>query len=581
MDKRIGNVYLIALTLCAISSAHLPASMSLVAKDMYGKHIQQAEVGMPFTVEVQVVDGPAYEPTLDIPQEVHVLDKSVSSSYRSINGKTSGSRTYTYRMRIDKEGSFIIGPAQIVTGQPSTMSSGLLKMQVTKDAVATAPLKKPFFLESLVHPSTMYVGQQVTFMVRFYYASDAVTLEQLEDPVFNDCYATKMKGPFSGAEKRDGIDYKYLEWRSIICPKKAGSLVIPALAGNIAVSGQNSRYSSTTDMFSLIESMFGGGRIERHYAQAVTIEVSPLPDHNGPVHGVGSFTSYTAKVNSKTGSVGEGIVLTLELIGTGNTQAMVHPELIVPEHINYYDSHAKEKFLSDIIKKKDFEYILQFLEPGDYTIPKQNFTFFDPHTKKYKTLTTAPVQLSITGVAQKLVETKEQDVQPAQQVEQSDDDQLAPIYKASWRAGMPRRFMPWMWYNSLLLGLIGMTLCVWVYRRWAAYRDKYATYYRHKYAFKTARKAIAALRVGDDAAVLYGLIKQLFADRLQVPEALVSSGLIEETLQKRGMSDEQQRNWQEFFDQITRAHFSSTTMVTFSLKQEAQAWLDRLQKVLP
>ncbi len=577
MDKRIGKFLALFLAVCSTS---INASLSLVAKDMYGQLRRKIALGTPFVIEVQVTDGPDEEPELGLPQEIHVIDRSISTSYRSVNGKTSGSRTYTYRARVDKEGSFIVGPARMRSD--TTLQSNTLTLQIEKNS-DEQPLKRPFFVELSVKPEKIYVGQEAIFYIRFYYATDNVALEQLEDPSFNDCYATKVKGPITGVQTKDSVDYKYLEWQATICPKKVGQLVIPALAANIAIKSNGNR--SSNDMFNLMNMFFGAGRTERHYSNALSCDVWPLPDHNQDVNGVGSFSSYTAKVNLKEASVGEGVVYTLELVGTGNTQAMIHPVLELPDQIKYYDSHAKEKLLSDVIKKKDFEYILQALAPGTYTIPVQKFTFFDPHARRYKTLTTAPVALVIHG--QSLPQKNEEHEHCPEEVaeeeiedELDDQERLSPLYKASWRAGMPRSIIPWMWYLVMLLLLVGIAALGKLYILYRSYRAKHQRYYTSKHAFVVARKELDRVLLKQDYTIMYTIFKKLYAHKLHVAPSLISQEYIDQVLQERHMSDDERAQWNRFFDEITQIHFGLAESADIKIKKEAQVWLNRLEKVL-
>lgn len=577
MDRKIGS-FAVVIALCAST---LQASVSVIVKDRYGKHLQEAALGIPFTAEVNVIDGPDTNPQVEFPAEFHVLNRSVSSSYRSINGKTSSSRTYFYTLRCDTPGSFSVGPVRVPVGINNTLVSNTVSLRVTQEA-KQQELQRPFFLDVMVRPEKLYVGQQALCTIRFYYATDGVRLEGLEDAVFPDCYTSKLEGPFSGVEKREGVDYKYLEWRTFLCPKKVGQLVIPAIAGHVAVSQNNAQQQhSLSEMLSLVDAMFGGsGRVERHYSNVLTLDIMPLPKHEGSVNGVGTFSSYTAKVNAKQGSVGEGIVYTLELVGSGNMQAMVHPVLELPENLKYYDSHAKENLLSDVIKKKDFEYILQAVEPGDYTIPQQTFTFFDPQVKRYRTLRSNSITFTITGSAPRQESSESHDVMQQEQPTPEDETPLAPVYKASWRAGMPRSYIPWFWYFLVLAVCLKIVAAHSLLRVFKRYRERHHTHYVAKNAFKKANQRLSLVEVGHNAAPLYTIIKRLFAERLGVPESMVSQDYIESTLRARGMSDEELDDWNLFFNHLTELHFTTVAPVTLSLQRQMDMWLKRFEKVL-
>ncbi len=576
MDKRIGKIaFFFAFWGCV---SH--ASVSLIVKDRYGKHLQEAALGIPFTVEIHVVDGPNTNPQVEFPSEFLVVNKSSSTSYRSINGKTSSSRTYSYTIRCDREGSFTVGPARVPVGINNTLLSNTVDVRVSHDNVQQE-LQRPFFFDLSVRPEKMYIGQQAHCTIRFYYAIDSVRLEGIEEPAFPDCYTTKLQGPFSGVEKKDGIDYKYLEWRTIVSPKKTGQLTVPAVTGHVAVAPTGAGQHSFADMLSLVDAMFGGaGRVERHYSNSLSLEVMPLPKHDDPVHGVGTFSSYTAKVNTKQGSVGEGVVYTLELVGVGNTQSMIHPILELPESMKYYDSHAKEVMLSDVIKKKDFEYILQAVEPGEYVIPQQTFTFFDPQLKRYKTLSSNSVTVIITGSVQKKESDQKDLLQEEEKPLSEDESHLAPVYKASWRAGMPCKYLSWVWYFLLLAGSVMIVIAHFMIKRVQRYRARNHAHYIARNAFKNAYQRLSLVEIGHNAAPLYGIVKRLFAERLGVSESTVSQEYIETVLRGRGMNDEEIHEWNTFFNYLAELHFTTVASVTRTLQGQMTTWLKRFEKVL-
>ena len=131
-----------------------------------------------------------------------------------------------------------------------------------------------------------------------------------------------------------------------------------------------------------------------------TIEVRALPDPAAGFSGaVGQF-KLTSKVVPEKAAVGEPVTWTLELSGTGNWPEIAGlPARDVSNDFQVVQPKAKrtpaEGKLFDVTLTEDV--VLVPTKPGRYALGPVNFTYFDPKTGSYKTITAPRTSITISA----------------------------------------------------------------------------------------------------------------------------------------------------------------------------------------
>ncbi len=134
---------------------------------------------------------------------------------------------------------------------------------------------------------------------------------------------------------------------------------------------------------------------------AVNVRPLPLPAPAGFSGAVGRFR-LNSKVVPATAAVGEPVTWTLELSGTGNWPDVAGlPAREVSRDFQVISPQAKrtpaEGRLFDATLAEDV--VLVPTKPGTYTLAPVEFTYFDPKTGTYQTLTTPRTTVTITAPA--------------------------------------------------------------------------------------------------------------------------------------------------------------------------------------
>ncbi len=142
-------------------------------------------------------------------------------------------------------------------------------------------------------------------------------------------------------------------------------------------------------------------------SKPLTITVKPLPDAGKPASfkgAVGDFKvdAMLQKDHFSTDEMGE---ITLTVNGDGNLQLITAPEIKWGKNIEGFDAELTDNVNEQTVPvsgSKSFTYKFNVLQPGDYTIPGIEFSYFDPINAVYKTANTQAIHFSVekgTGIA--------------------------------------------------------------------------------------------------------------------------------------------------------------------------------------
>ncbi len=581
MDKRIGRVGIVSLLVVFSLFSVGPQSISLRITDQEGHTLEKAGVGVPFIVNVEMISDGRHEPSnphLTLPPDLNSRFNGTHNSTRTVNGHTVSKIGYSYTVVANHEGNYTVGPATAQLKGDQAMHSNAVTLTVSADqkSVGVTPSKQAF-LELSTSNAEPFVGEAVTFYLRFYFVDEGIHLDQIQEPNFKECKAGKLTGPVSGEGTLYGSPCHYLEWTTTLFPEHEGRLIVPAVAAQITLPMQVA-HSRMGDMFSLINGMFGGGKSENIHSNAAILNVKPLPNNQTGVKAIGKFTSLNAKVEQEKVETGEGIIFTLELVGQGNTMMIGHPTLVVPEGIKYYESNTKEDALTEKISKKDFQYVMQAVTAGQYTIPAQTFQFFDTKTQAYKTLSSRPIKITVTGESKRSTVT-ESPIEKQEAVDAQHEQEAGAIEIAYSGKKPQRKRMTWALFGWIIAIIVLPSWLVMGFKGWKKYQEKRSPNHMYKKAFVAANERVKASKKTQKNSELYSIFMDLFAARLKMPRAEISETVIEEALKDAGFSDEKILEWRHFF--------STTLAITFSalpsngdLYEQAHQWLTALEVLL-
>jgi hypothetical protein len=561
----------------------LPVELKIMAID--GSPLESIGIGVPFLVEVTAAGR-------DTMQKPHIAGIDAFQVQQAgirvypLNGQVFSA--FTYKVRIDKVGKYVIGPASLYVNGAQTQSKAVRITVTDKQVVDQAHAKKDHadmqdaLVELSVDKTKVFVGERVKVTLSFTGRRDKTELDNLSEPDFSLFNKGEKMGPTTKSKIINGIEYYKVSFSWQVYPKKSGQCIIPACGCRymlkIEESGMLARFSPFFNM-----------RIEPRssYSNACVLQVQELPAYQGHVDAVGKFTRFDAAINPSVAQEGEGMVLKFELEGDSNLAQVSSLHLQnVPQTLKWYDS---KQYMSNSpgahgLPVKCFEFIVQGLEQGEFEIPPQSFTYFDVDKQQYMTLKSSPCEVTIKynpAIAKKAPLASQQVGDSAQAQAQSElkEDSMPLNTWASWRPMTCHKPLPWWLFCMfacvpLFLALIR---CI------KAIVQSRAAVLQQRFAFRQARRKIKEAQRQGLSRNLHTIFIEMFALRLQCAPSLVSQEIIEAALRRAGIAEQEMRQWEKFYTCMYENAFFTHEIVKNDkdcLFKQAIEWVSKLEQLL-
>ena len=223
----------------------------------------QVELGETVTLNLRVNGGGmAAAPDLGaLSKDFAVLGTSSNTSISIINGNRSSQLTIGVALRPLHVGTLIIPPLSFAGGTTQP-----LQLAVTApDPMASTTGRKDVFVDATVEPASGYVGQQLVYTERLYFAAN-LTNGALEDPQLAGVDVRRLGDEINYQAERGGRRYNVIERRYALTPQREGHLQIPSVAFQGDMVDMNDP-----------NAFFGNATPVSASSPAVSIDVRPAP----------------------------------------------------------------------------------------------------------------------------------------------------------------------------------------------------------------------------------------------------------------------------------------------------------------
>ncbi|MBL4594544.1 MAG: BatD family protein, partial [Flavobacteriales bacterium] len=103
-------------------------------------------------------------------------------------------------------------------------------------------------------------------------------------------------------------------------------------------------------------------------------------------------------VSSNEIKANEAVNIKIKISGKGNLSLIDSPELRFPSDFETYDPKINDNIITDasgVSGSKEFDYLVIPRHAGQFKLDPIVFTYFDPSTKKYKTITSEPIEINV------------------------------------------------------------------------------------------------------------------------------------------------------------------------------------------
>ena len=545
----------------------------------------RVEVGdlIRFTVEVEAAQmGRVSAPQVPTPDGLQLTGStsSTSMSVNIVNGEMTTKRTtaYIFSFRAEKEGAFVLGPAQL-THEGGTILSDHVRVEVVKRSgrpqTRPAPstgrsmggaeiqeIEQNLFLQAIPEKRVVYVGEQVGVTYKLFTRYDLRNVQYGHVPTFTGFWAETVFDAQRLNMQREVVDGRAFNTallkRLALFPTTAGKHTLEQLEVNCEiVAGRRSHGLFDFDPFSAFDTQqvtVRSGDIE--------IEVKPLPA-GAPKGFGGAVGQFEMRAEAIPGQVkaGDPVAVKVVVQGAGNLHAIDEPIRPDRARFKFYDPKTHlETQKQGISGQKTFEYVAIPQRAGQVILPPFTLAYFDPVQRRYKTVQTEPIALHVTpgermpqpvdGLRGEEVRALGSDIRYIKPDRIQLADQGLLLYQ---RGGF------WLLQLIPVLGVAG----AYAYRRHRVRLEGDVAYARRRRSRSEAQrrlgKAKGLMEAGDSAGFhgeVHRSLAQFVADRTNRAAAGLTADHIGAVLVERGVDAQVIAGVQDVFDQCDQARFA-------------------------
>lgn len=317
------------------------------------------------------------------------------------------------------------------------------------DRVQVNP-RRAIDFHAIVLPDSVYVGQQATYQVAVLLSADARSRlrrnPEFLPPELRGLLAYELGTPTRVAPRNyDGAVFEAHVFQRALFPVTDGRQIVPAPQLTYSMP-QSASYFSREERY-----------IVRAESAAFIVKALPVAGRPDDFNGaVGVFTA-AVRLDTLTARVGDPLVLTLRVQGTGNVKLLPRPTIeldwasVVPgtERIQVDSSGALVR------GTKEFDWILTPSRAGRVRVPPLRYSYFDPYAAKYAVAESSPLDVPVErGTLAVLDEGEASDMMPLREKAAHDP---TPAWSGH---GLP----PQSWWPWLLLIALAPVPALWLGR---------------------------------------------------------------------------------------------------------------------
>ena len=525
-----------------------------------------------------------------------VTGPTQSISHSWINGTRSFSKTYTYMLQPKRKGKLTIGSASIIiegkeyktkpitievtdavsnprgtqtTPPPSNPFAGFpfgfdpFGSEEEQPTQVIEPTKDELFMVAEVSEKQVYVNQPITITYRLYIDArfGIAGLENIQEPRYANFWSQQLLDKIQVTEvMHNGRPFRCVTLKQVLLyPQQAGEQVINPFSSTFVLQLP----SNQVDFF--------GNRSyvtrTRSLQTATTkINVLPLPEEGKPANFSGAVGNFSLSMNFPTRSLNAGETTSGEIIisGKGNFKLFDIPKLAFPPALEVYAPKEEEHLTNSttgVSGDITHSYTIVPQYKGKFPIPPLNFTFFNPDTQKYETLTSENITIEVLNGQ----EYKPANNEEAQGTVSELQGQFQPLKEASelLPTNQPKFFASTAFYLLWLLPLllIPLVLILWyIYQK----RNDDTQENRSRRTSRLAKKYLSAAKknlTNKEAfyeALERGLHTYLKA-KLYIETSELSKDKIQQLLTEKGVAAEPIKDFIQLLSNCEMARYAPYT----------------------
>ena len=519
----------------------------------------------------------------------HSVNQSIDFGNNSIVSRDS----YLLSVTPQKAGEFII-PAVTAEVEGRKLTTKPIRLIVVRPTVPTPEDVNAgtqlAFLKLLLPKKEVYLGEVITAELQFFFRQG---VQLAASPQITATPADGFTvGKIAGTQQRQvqlgKAVYNMIPASVALKAIKTGPVTIGPITANIVVQiPSNTRRRDP--FFERFGVDFFGMSEQKQLSVATgmeTLQSLPLPKENMPGDFSGAVGSYTmtASVGPTNVAAGDPITVRVQISGHGALDALTLPDQGAWKEFKAYPPTSNLQLTDQLGLQgtKTFEQIISAENSNLKELPEFSFSFFDPETRQYRTLTQPAVGLIVRPGA----------ATPAPSVvtsAKSTSDAPPPaqdIVHIKPRLGTLAQVAPPLIRQPWFVALQSVPVFAWLAAAgWRKRIDLLANNPRLRRQRQVAQviragltelgRYAAASQPEEFFATLFRLLQEQLGERLDLPASAITEAVIEEKLRPRGVVESTLTELHQLFQTCNLARYAPVTS-----GQELAALLPRFESVI-
>ncbi len=523
-----------------------------------------------------------------------------STNMSWVNGKTTSSISYSYILMAIKEGDFTIGPA-VASANGKAYKTNSIKIKVGKGikvqqsgnqggskTKSGGNASDDLFIRSTVSRRKVYQGEQIIATYKLYTRVGLAGNELVKNADLNGFWSQEIDFGESVWTKEiiGGYRYSVATIRQIVLfPQRSGVLEIDPLEMKFIVQKRVSGGGQ-----SVFDQFFGRVENVEYSLKSKPIKITVLPHPanapNGFDAAVGNL-DLKLDVSSKEIKANEAVNIKIKISGKGNLPLIDSPEIKFPSDFETYDPKVNDNIKTDgsgVSGSKEFDYLVIPRHAGQFKIDPIVFSYFDPSTKKYKTITTEGISINVLksdgSTSDNVVySSSKEDIQVL-----GNDIRYIHTNGVKFSHSNEDFYNSWKFYLLLILAPL-LFIITYIFRNRIRVANSDVVGMKKKKASKIAGKLLSSakqsLASNDKNAFYEDISKALFgyiSDKLNIAVSELNQSNIKEKLNEIDVNDETSKELMDTIELCDMARFAPVSISEQEVYNKAEAIINQIEQ---
>jgi hypothetical protein len=529
-----------------------------------------------------------------------------STNMSWVNGKTSTSLSFSYVLMALKEGDFTIGPAS-VTANGETYKTNPIKINVGKGVqvqqnnpqsnnnssggndTKQANNSEDLYIKASVNKSQVYQGEQIIATYQLYTRVSIAGNELVKNADLNGFWSQDIDLGESQwtQEKINGYLWRVATIRKIVLfPQRSGNLEIDPLEMKFIVQQRvQGGGQSVFDQFF--------GRVENiEYSlksKPISIKVLPYPEPkpDGFEGAVGNLEMVVEVTNNEV-KANEAVNIKVKISGKGNINLIENPKINFPTDFETYDPKIIDNVkttTAGVSGTKVFDFLVIPRHEGQFKLDPISFSYFNPVTKKYSTITSDPININVLksdgSTSDNVVfsSPNKEDIEVL-----GEDIRYIHTNQTNITAANQEFYGSWKFYFLLILAPL-LFIITFIFRNKIRVAQSDVVKVKSKKANKVATKLLVSaknsLAANNKKAFYEDISKALFgyiSDKMNIAAAELNQNNIKEKLLAIHVSEQTTQQLMDTIELCDMARFAPVSISEQEVYNKAEAIINQIEQ---